>query len=124
MENRTRQKDQLVADVRQVIGELETLLRDTASDAGSDAAGLKDRLADRLRSARATLGDLEYQFSDRAREAARLTSERAMEAARLTSERAREAARFTDDYVHDHPWAVVGIAAGIGALIALILSRR
>ena len=95
MENRTRQKEQLVADIRQVIGELESLLRDTASDAGAEAVGLKDRLADGLRSARSTLGDLEYLFTGRARDAARATSERAIEAARLTSERARDAARFT-----------------------------
>ena len=95
-----------------------------AVSTGAEVGGLKERLRDGLHAARSSLAELESEVSERAREAARMTSDRAREAARATSERAREAARYTDDYVHEHPWAVVGVAAGIGALIALILSRR
>ena len=39
-------------------------------------------------------------------------------------DRAKEAARATDDYVHSHPWQAIGIAAGIGVAIGLLLNRR
>ena len=29
-----------------------------------------------------------------------------------------------DDYVHDHPWQAVGVAAGVGLLIGLLLNRK
>ena len=119
----TQNKDRLVADIRQVVADLDAVRREAVSS-GAEVGGLKERLRDGLHAARSSLAELESEVSERAREAARMTSDRAREAARATSERAREAARHTDDYVHEHPWAVVGVAAGIGALIALILSRR
>jgi ElaB/YqjD/DUF883 family membrane-anchored ribosome-binding protein len=40
------------------------------------------------------------------------------------SESARAAARVTDDYVRDNPWQAIGIAAAVGFLAGLALSRR
>jgi ElaB/YqjD/DUF883 family membrane-anchored ribosome-binding protein len=40
------------------------------------------------------------------------------------SERAKAAAKVTDDYVRDNPWQAIGIAAAIGFLAGLALSRR
>ena len=39
-------------------------------------------------------------------------------------EAAREQAQRCDEYVRSHPYHVVGIAAGIGALIGLLAARR
>ena len=39
-------------------------------------------------------------------------------------EKTKLAARNTDQYVHDNPWQVVGIAAGVGLLIGLLMHRR
>lgn len=39
-------------------------------------------------------------------------------------EKTKMAARNTDQYVHDNPWQVVGIAAGVGLLIGLLMHRR
>ena len=36
----------------------------------------------------------------------------------------RAAARATDAYVHESPWTAVGVAAGVGLLLGLVLSRR
>ncbi|MCZ7654646.1 MAG: hypothetical protein M5R42_10755 [Rhodocyclaceae bacterium] len=36
----------------------------------------------------------------------------------------RLVARATDDYVHDNPWRSIGIAAGIGLVIGLLIGRR
>ena len=42
----------------------------------------------------------------------------------MAADRAKEAARATDDFVHDHPWQVVGIAAAIGFVAGLLMNRR
>ena len=34
------------------------------------------------------------------------------------------AAKATDTWVHDHPWTAIGIAAGIGVLLGLVVNRR
>ena len=39
-------------------------------------------------------------------------------------EKSREVARVTDDYVHDHPWKAIGVAAGAGLLVGLLIGRR
>ena len=39
-------------------------------------------------------------------------------------EKTRAAARATDDYVHENPWQAVGIGAGVGFLLGLVLGRR
>jgi ElaB/YqjD/DUF883 family membrane-anchored ribosome-binding protein len=40
------------------------------------------------------------------------------------TEKAKAAGRAADDYVHDHPWKSVGIAAGIGLVVGLLIGRR
>ena len=39
-------------------------------------------------------------------------------------DKTKAAARATDDYVNDNPWQAVGIAAGIGFLLGVIIGRR
>jgi ElaB/YqjD/DUF883 family membrane-anchored ribosome-binding protein len=39
-------------------------------------------------------------------------------------DRTREAARATDEFVHDRPWTAVGVAAGVGLIIGLLIGRR
>ncbi|HZQ59852.1 MAG TPA: DUF883 domain-containing protein, partial [Casimicrobiaceae bacterium] len=38
--------------------------------------------------------------------------------------RGREAAIMADDYVHDNPWAAIGVAAGVGFVLGALISRR
>ena len=42
----------------------------------------------------------------------------------IVTERARECMRGTDAYVRDNPWQAVGIAAGLGLVIGLLMGRR
>ena len=42
---------------------------------------------------------------------------------RLT-ETAKNVSGVTDDYVHDHPWQTVAIAAAIGCVIGFLLGHR
>jgi ElaB/YqjD/DUF883 family membrane-anchored ribosome-binding protein len=37
---------------------------------------------------------------------------------------ARDAARETDRYVRQNPWQSIGIAAGVGLLIGVLIGRR
>lgn len=36
----------------------------------------------------------------------------------------RQAAATTDEYVHENPWKVVGIAAGLGFVLGLLMAPR
>ena len=36
----------------------------------------------------------------------------------------KEAAQTTDEFVHEHPWKAVGIAAGVGLIVGLLIGRR
>ncbi len=37
---------------------------------------------------------------------------------------AKYAAKATDSWVHEHPWTAIGIAAGVGVLLGLVVNRR
>ena len=37
---------------------------------------------------------------------------------------AKAAAKATDGYVHENPWKSVGIAAGVGLLLGMLIGRR
>ena len=42
----------------------------------------------------------------------------------LVAEKTRECLRTTDAYVRERPWQAIGIAAGLGLLIGLLIRRR
>jgi ElaB/YqjD/DUF883 family membrane-anchored ribosome-binding protein len=95
-------REKLATDFKAIVADTEELLHVTAGQAGEKAGAVRDRIQQRLRLAKT-------QFD-------------AVEAATLR--RAREAASATDVYVHAHPWTAAGIAAGVGMLIGMLISRR
>ena len=95
-------KDKLIEDLKVVAQDVEELLRATASQTGEKLSEARTRAEESLRSARMRL----TQASDE------------------IAERTRAAASATDDYVRDTPWHAVGIAAGIGFAVGLLLARR
>lgn len=94
--------DKLMEDLRQVIVDVEDLLRATAGQAGERIGEARHRAEQTLHAARQRLSTLE---------------EEAMV-------RARAAAGEADRYVRDNPWQSVGVAAGVGFLIGILVSRR
>jgi ElaB/YqjD/DUF883 family membrane-anchored ribosome-binding protein len=98
----TAQTDKLMADLRLVVADAEELLRTTAGQAGEGAAELRNKVQASLARARDGLAE-------------------AQEAA-IT--KAKAAGRAADDYVHDNPWRSIGIAAGFGLLVGLLIGRR
>ena len=95
-------KEKLVQDLKIVISDAEELLRATASTAGERVAVAREKVQDSLDRAKVKLAEVEDVIIDRS----------------------KEAARVADEYVHDHPWSAVGIAAGIGVIIGMLISRR
>jgi len=95
-------KDKLVADLRVVVSDAEELLAATASQTGEKIAELRSRMQDNLRGARIKLADAEA----------------------AVREKTRQVAKATDNYVHENPWKAIGISAGIGVIVGLLISRR
>ena len=96
------QTDKLLADLRLVVADAEELLRTTAGQAGEGAAELRAKVQASLARAREGLA----------------------EAHGAALEKAKAAGRAADDYVHDNPWRSIGIAAGFGLVVGLLIGRR
>lgn len=95
-------KEQLIADFKVVIADAEALLKATANQGGEAVANLRAKTEASLAAAKVKMEDAQEALI----------------------ERTREAARAADDYVHDKPWQAVGVAAGVGLVIGLLIGRR
>ena len=93
---------EMESDVNRAISGAEDMLAQAANSTGEKAAELRGRAIEQLQALRGRLQDAH--------------------AAALRQSKA--AARATDDYVHDHPWRAIGVAAGVGVLIGLLIGRR
>lgn len=98
----SNQKEKLMADLRVVVADAEALLKLTASDATEGAAGLRERLQERLAQSKQGLLDLQH----------------------AATEKAKAAGHAADDYVHENPWRSVAIGAGAGLIVGLLIGRR
>ncbi len=94
--------EKLAADLRRVISDTEALLRATAGQAGESVAAARAKVKDSLESAKDQLGPL----------------------GEAAAEQARAAVRATDDFVREHPWQAIGIAALVGIALGLLISRK
>lgn len=95
-------KDKLISDFKVVVADAEELLRATANQAGDKATELRAKIQTRLADAKLRLADAEAVMVDKA----------------------KLVGRAADDYVHDNPWRSVGIAAGFGLIVGLLIGRR
>jgi ElaB/YqjD/DUF883 family membrane-anchored ribosome-binding protein len=100
--NQDASREKFVADMKVLVADTEELLRATASQAGEKAAVARERIQATLAATKAKLIDAERALLDKT----------------------KQAAKATDDYVHDNPWQAVGIAAGVGFLLGLLIGRR
>ena len=96
------QTDKLMADLRLVVADAEELLRLTASQTGEGAAELRSRVQATLTRAKSNL--LHMQETAIAK--------------------AKAAGHVADDYVHENPWRSIGVAAGVGLLVGMLIGRR
>lgn len=95
-------KAQLVAEFKAVIADAEALIKATAGQGGDKVDQVRSKAEASLASAKDKLEDMHEDLI----------------------EKGREAVKATDDYVQENPWKAVGIAAGLGLVIGLLVSRR
>ena len=96
------QQSELQVEFQALINDAEKLLQHAASLAGDQADELREQIQRNLQRARDTLGDSETKVREQ-------------------SSAARQAG---EAYVQSNPWQAVGIAAGIGLFLGLLLGRR
>ena len=94
--------DKLLQDLRVVVTDAEELLRATAGQTGERVEKIRAKAEESLRVAR----------------------DRMQAAGKAVRESAMDAADTVDEQVHKNPWAAVGIAAGIGLVVGILLARR
>jgi ElaB/YqjD/DUF883 family membrane-anchored ribosome-binding protein len=95
-------KEKLIADMKVVVADAEEILRATAGVAGEKMAELRVRIGESLQDAKLRLEDAEA----------------------IVIDKTKAAAMAADDYVNENPWQAVGIAAGVGLLLGVIIARR
>lgn len=94
--------DRLLEDLWAVVTDVDDLIKATAGNANEAVAAARKRMEGSLRDAK---DDLE-------------------KARRHVIEDAEAAVESASDYLHDNVWKVIGIAAGVGVVLGMILSRR
>ena len=106
MEQRTDEfnqaKGKVASDIKTVIADGEALLKAAVNVSGTGLAVAREKLDEKLSSARARLAN----------------------ASRPAVEKARRTVTAASDYVHDNPWTVIGVVAAVGALIGFLAARR
>jgi ElaB/YqjD/DUF883 family membrane-anchored ribosome-binding protein len=89
-------------DLAAVMRDAEALIRATAGQGGDATSEARARILESLEAAKRRLKDAESRIA----------------------EEGAEALRAADDYVKRNPWQAVGLAAGVGLVVGLLLSRR
>jgi ElaB/YqjD/DUF883 family membrane-anchored ribosome-binding protein len=95
-------RERLVDDLAAVLAEAEEMLKRASVETGDKARDLRSQVETQLLRAKLKLQEIEGEAIDHA----------------------KAAARATDDYVHDHPWQSIGVAAAVGFLVGLMMNRR
>ena len=95
-------KEQLIADFKVVVADAEALIKATANQSGEALATLRTKAENSLAVAKTKMADAQLALVDKG----------------------RAAAEATDGYVHENPWRAVGVAAGVGLVIGLLIGRR
>ena len=99
----------LTSNIKTVRNDMKTLVKD-AQDLLREAGMASGEKAEELRAKGLALLDA--------------AMEKAHEVQIVALEKGKVAAQTTDQFVHEHPWKAVGIAAGIGLVVGMLISRR
>lgn len=94
--------EELAADMRRLMEAMEELVGAAADTADSKIAAVRAKAETTLTQVRAN----------------------AEAAKQAIVEKTEEITHRTDEYVHDNPWSSVGLAAGMGLVVGLLLSSR
>jgi ElaB/YqjD/DUF883 family membrane-anchored ribosome-binding protein len=94
--------EKILQDLRVLASDAEALLAATADQAGARVSQARSQAEATLRKVRERMSALENEVGAKI----------------------REGAKATDAYVRENPWRAVGIAAGAGLLVGLLLASR
>ena len=95
-------EEQLVEDFKSVLADLEALLQETALTGGEKLTAIRAKAEQSLDAVKANMADAPASVLNKA----------------------KEAAPAADDYVQDNPWRSIGLAASVGLIVGLLISRR
>ncbi len=102
MDGEATSKERLVGDLKNLVTDAEELLRATASQAGDKIGLARQKIEQSLIEGKKALADAE----------------------RTIVEKSKEAADIADDYVRENPWSAIGIAAGVGLVLGLLIRGK
>lgn len=94
--------EELLAEFQALVADTEKLLQTSADLAGEEADRLRDQLRNGLHRARERIDATQQNVR----------------------EHGKAAVDATEDYLGEHPWQAVGLAAGVGFLLGLLVGRR
>ncbi|MDO8349962.1 MAG: DUF883 family protein [Gallionella sp.] len=95
-------KEQLIDDFKDVVTDTEALLKATANQSGEKLAEVRTRVEESLKVAKSRMADAQAELVVKT----------------------KAAAKATDAYVHENPWPAMGVSAGVGVVIGLLIGRR
>ena len=102
MDGETTSRDRLVSDLKTLVADAEELLKATASQAGDKIGVARQKIEQSLIEGKKALADAEKNLV----------------------QKSKEAADVADDYVRENPWNAVGIAAGVGLVLGLLIRGK
>ena len=94
--------EQLIGDFKALMADAEALIKASASHEDGAIASVRSKASETLANAKENLSMLEGPLVDKA----------------------KVMAQGADDFVHRNPWEAVGVAAGLGLLIGLLIRRH
>jgi ElaB/YqjD/DUF883 family membrane-anchored ribosome-binding protein len=95
-------KEKVVSDLKTLVNDAEELLKATANQAGEKVAVARQKIEQSLIEGKKALADAE----------------------KTLVAKSKECAEIADDYVRENPWSAVGIAAGVGLVLGLMIRGK
>ena len=94
--------DQLIGEFKSLMADAEALIQATEDHPSETISTIRHKALETISGAKESLSNLEGTLT----------------------EKAKVVAEGADDFVHRNPWEAVGVAAGLGLLIGLLIRRR
>lgn len=97
-----RSKDELMQEFRNLISEGESLLKSTTNLSGEALMQARDQFKVKLSDAKKRIDEMST----------------------VAQQNGKRAIAATEGYVRENPWPAVGVAAGVGFVVAMLTMRR
>ena len=95
-------KEKFVSNLKTLVGDAEELFKATTNQAGEKVALARQKIEQSLIEGKKALADAEQTLV----------------------KKSKECAEIADDYVRENPWSAVGIAAGVGLVLGLLIRGK